>query len=272
MKKSLCLLLILLAANLMPSFSIAARAVKAHGSQQDQAQTKLTNKDVLEMIKSGLSTEIIVAKIKASPSAFDTSTMALQELKAAGVADAVILAMVEASANTADGATTLTIVKDGVEAKLPDGTPLEIELMAEVTSAKAKVGDIIDFTVVNPVVINGVTVIEKGAPAKAKIASVKKSGYWGKAGRLGWTMENVLAADGNRIPLRMEKKHVGDSKGGTVATAAIITTVVFWPAAPLWGFKKGRQAIFPAGKRFEAFVNGDATVKGKTTTVSATQP
>jgi hypothetical protein len=271
MKKPLCLLLILLTANLLPSFSAAARPTNT-GLQQEQAQAKLTNKDVLEMMKSGLSAEIIIAKIKTSPAEFDTSTTALQELKAAGLPDTVILAMVQASASTTEGATTLTIVKDGVEVKVPDGTPLEIELMTEVSSAKAKEGDIIDFTVVNPVVINGVTVIEKGAPAKARVAGVKKAGYWGKAGRVGWIMQDALGVDGNRISLRMEKKLTGDSKGGTVATATIVTAVVFWPAAPFWGFKKGKNAVFPAGKRFEAFVNGDATVKGKPTTASTAQP
>jgi hypothetical protein len=61
----------------------------------------------------------------------------------------------------------------------------------------------------------------------------------------------------------MEKKLTGDSKGGTVATGAIVTAVVFWPAAPFWGLKKGKNAVYPAGKRFEAFVHGDVVSKGR---------
>ncbi len=61
----------------------------------------------------------------------------------------------------------------------------------------------------------------------------------------------------------MEKKLAGDGKGGTVATGVIVTSLVFWPAAPLWGFKKGKDVSMPAGKRFEAFIHGDANVKGK---------
>jgi hypothetical protein len=47
---------------------------------------------------------------------------------------------------------------------------------------------------------------------------------------------------------------------------------VFWPAAPFWGFKKGKNAIFPAGKRFEAFVHGDVAVKGKAMTAATVAP
>lgn len=271
MRKFLCLLLILLGSNLLPALSASAQQSPANNQQQEQAP--LGNQDVLEMIKAGLATDIVIAKIKNSPSKFDTSPSALQEMKNANVPDAIMLAMVHAAGgDTTETASAVAPSAEGVEVKVPDGTPLEIELMTTISSATAKEGDIVDFTVVNPVVINGITVIEKGAPAKARIAAVKKAGYWGKAGRIGWTMQDALAADGNRIALRMEKKLTGDSKGGTVATATIVTAVVFWPAAPFWGFKKGKNAVFPAGKRFEAFVHGDVAVKGKPAATAVAAP
>src|SRR5258706_14277420 len=64
---------------------------------QNQTQTSvaaLTNKDVVDMVKSGLATEIVVAKIRASPGNFDTSAATLAELKSANVPDSVIMAMV----------------------------------------------------------------------------------------------------------------------------------------------------------------------------------
>lgn len=63
---------------------------------ESRAKVSLTNRDVLEMLKAGLGPEIIVAKIKTSPSAFDTSPGALKELKESGVPGSVILAMVQA--------------------------------------------------------------------------------------------------------------------------------------------------------------------------------
>ncbi|MFZ0980578.1 MAG: hypothetical protein WAN23_14355 [Candidatus Acidiferrales bacterium] len=65
--------------------------------QAPQATAKpLTNADVLDMLKAGLSQEIVIAKIKASSCEFDTAPAALKELKAANIPEAVILAMVEA--------------------------------------------------------------------------------------------------------------------------------------------------------------------------------
>jgi hypothetical protein len=68
------------------------------------AQKALTNQDVVDLTKTGLSPDIIVAKIRTSTCQFDTSTSALKGLKDAGVPDAVIVAMVDPSNKTA-GAT-----------------------------------------------------------------------------------------------------------------------------------------------------------------------
>jgi S1-C subfamily serine protease len=65
--------------------------------QQTQPAEPRTNKDVLDMVRAELSPEIVVAKIKSSPSDFDTTPAALAALKAAGAPDAVILAMIQAS-------------------------------------------------------------------------------------------------------------------------------------------------------------------------------
>ena len=56
----------------------------------------LTNQDVVGMLKAGLSSDIVTAKIKASGCDFDTSPAALKELKHDGVPDQVILEMVRA--------------------------------------------------------------------------------------------------------------------------------------------------------------------------------
>lgn len=71
-------------------------ATLCSGGHAQSTAVPLTNKDVVELVKMGLSSDVIVAKIKNSSSNFDTSLAALQELKAANVPDPIILAMVEA--------------------------------------------------------------------------------------------------------------------------------------------------------------------------------
>jgi hypothetical protein len=56
----------------------------------------LSNNDVLNMHKAGLPAEVLVAKIRSSFCDFDTSPAALGALKSTGIADSIILSMVEA--------------------------------------------------------------------------------------------------------------------------------------------------------------------------------
>jgi hypothetical protein len=56
----------------------------------------LSNTDISEMSSAGLPAEVLIAKIKGSACAFDTAPTSLKNLKASGVPDKVILAMIEA--------------------------------------------------------------------------------------------------------------------------------------------------------------------------------
>jgi hypothetical protein len=56
----------------------------------------LSNSDISEMSSAGLPAEVLIAKIKSSACAFDTAPTSLKNLKASGVPDKVILAMIEA--------------------------------------------------------------------------------------------------------------------------------------------------------------------------------
>src|SRR5918993_304046 len=140
-----------------------------------------------------------------------------------------------------------------VGVKIPDGTVLEVETTYAVSSQDVKAGDAISFRVVNPVVVDGATVIEQGATATGRVVRAKRGGHFGRAGRLAWSMQDVTAADGTRLALRFSDRIVGDSKGAKVATRVAITGVILWPIAPvalLHGFKRGENAYLPAGKRF----------------------
>lgn len=54
----------------------------------------LSNSDIVQMTQAGLSPDTIVAKIKASKTSFDTSPATLSDLKAKGVAESVLTAMI----------------------------------------------------------------------------------------------------------------------------------------------------------------------------------
>lgn len=63
----------------------------------DAQSTEMTNQDVIEMSKVGLSAGVIETKISSSRCRFDTSIEALARLKSAGVDDSVTAAMIKCS-------------------------------------------------------------------------------------------------------------------------------------------------------------------------------
>ena len=231
----------------------------------------LTNGDILTMVRAKLSAPLIIEKINMSSCAFDTFPSVLAELKYKGVPDDVLMAMVQAprgerrpvtpKKTRASDSTVSEVPTVLTSLTIPDATPLEVECTYTVSSGELQEGSAVSFTVVHPVVVNGVTVIAKGARATARVTKAKKGGSWGRAGQLAWTMQDVAAVDGTRVPLEFLTSRKGDSKGGTVATGVIVTGLLFWPAAPFWGFKKGKDAKVPAGQRFEVTVHGNATVQ-----------
>jgi len=232
--------------------------------------TTLKNSDIMTMVRAKLPTALIIEKINTSPCSFDTFPSVLAEMKYKGVPDEVLMAMVQAPhggrkpsppAKNRTSDATVEVPAVLTQLTIPDGTPLEVEATYTVSSAEVEEGSAVSFTVVHPVTVNGVTVIARGARATARVTKAKKGGSWGRAGTLAWMMQDVIAVDGSKIPLEFSKSTRGDSKGGTVATGIIVTGVLFWPAAPFWGFKKGKDAKVPAGRRFDVTVHGNATVQ-----------
>ncbi len=174
------------------------------------------------------------------------------------------------------------------ELKIPSGTPIEVEAAYTVCSIDIKTGDLLSFRVLIPIIIDSVTVIEKGALVTARVTLAKRGGHWGRAGKLAWSMEDVIGADNTRIPLAPETRVrndalwsletkgknsesimgqgsvTGTSHGGEVATKTIVTAAIIPFLAPLalmQGFKRGENAVLPEGKRFVVLVRADANVK-----------
>src|SRR5258708_6236434 len=160
------------------------------------------------------------------------------------------------------------------ELKLPAGTPLDIEATYTVSSIDFQPGDYLSFRVLVPVMIDGVTLIDKGSLVTGRVVEAKRGGHWGKAGRLSWTIQDVVAVDGTRVPLQAQKDLragrngiKGTSHGGEVATKTVLMGVLLapvFPIAPLAlmsGFKRGEDAVLPQGKRFIVYVQSETVVK-----------
>jgi len=72
---------------------LSGSMLASQDTQSPKSNAKpLTNVDVVDMLKAGLSQEIVIAKINTSACEFDTSPGALKVLKMGNVPDAIILA------------------------------------------------------------------------------------------------------------------------------------------------------------------------------------
>jgi hypothetical protein len=157
------------------------------------------------------------------------------------------------------------------ELKLPAGTPIDIEATYTVSSIDFRPGDYLSFRVLVPVMIDGATLIDKGSLVTGRVVEAKRGGHWGKAGRLSWTIQDVVATDGTRVPLQAQKDLPagrngikGTSHGGEVATRTVLFGALLFPLSPLAlmsGFKRGENAVLPEGKRFVVYVQGETVVK-----------
>lgn len=89
----------------MPPPEMASGDNQSRAEDANKTAHTMTDSDVMAVSKAGLSPQVIAAKILSSNVAFDTSTTALIKLRESGVADSVILAMIEAQdAKTANPA------------------------------------------------------------------------------------------------------------------------------------------------------------------------
>jgi hypothetical protein len=85
---------------------VSAAVLGQSTSTSNAAATTLTDKDIVQMHVAGLGNEVIIAEIQSSNCSFNTAPADLASLKAAGLEDAVILAMLKA--HTVEPADLLT--------------------------------------------------------------------------------------------------------------------------------------------------------------------
>ena len=140
---------------------------------------------------------------------------------------------------------------------LLDGTPVKLRLGQTISSADAKVGQEIPFEVVEEVKIDDVVVLPKGAPAIATVTEADHKKSMGRAGKLNISISYARLADQEKVALRAVKDSKGGGHVGAMTGAIVATSIVFFPAAPLFLFIHGKDISIPQGTEITSFVEGD---------------
>ena len=135
------------------------------------------------------------------------------------------------------------------------GTPVQLETRQELsTETKGlRVGQNIELTVQQPVLVNNQVAIPAGSLASAEVTSIRNKGMWGKSG--GITARFLfLEANGRKIRLN------GSFNGrGETGTAGVIASVALLPVAGF--FVTGTSARIAPGTRVTAFIAEEVPVQ-----------
>ena len=146
---------------------------------------------------------------------------------------------------------------------LEDGTPVRLRINRTVSSEDAQVGDTVDFEVLDDVKSHDVILISRGGIAWATVTEAQSKRRMGRAGKLNINIDNAKIVDGEKVPLRAVKEVKGGSHVGAMTGAIVATSIVFFPAAPLFLLMKGKDITIPKGTEITAYINGDISLDPK---------
>jgi hypothetical protein len=140
---------------------------------------------------------------------------------------------------------------------LEDSTPVKMRLNRTISSADSKVGDTVDFDIVQDISVNGTLVIAKGGLAYATVTEAQAKRRMGRAGKLDINIDNVKLVTGDKAALRAVKDVQGGSHTVGMTAGIVATSLVFFPAAPFFLFMHGKDISIPKGTEITAYVSGD---------------
>ena len=150
---------------------------------------------------------------------------------------------------------------------LMDGTPIKLRLGRTISSATEKDGNQVDFETLEEIKVNDVVIIPKGSLASGTVTEAIHKKNMGRAGRLDVNIDYVRMADGEKAALTATTGGKAGGHVGAMTGAIVATTIVFFPAAPLFLFMHGKDLTIPKGTEITAYINGDTPL-----TMSKFQP
>ena len=139
---------------------------------------------------------------------------------------------------------------------IPDGTPVELQVAENISSAHARIGDPLGFMVVRPVSLEGLTVIPAGTMASGSVTGVKRKCFLGIGGRVALKVDSVQLVNGDRVSLHARMAVKGRSRTKLMAAAMLASGLVFLPIAPLFLLTRGHDSTIVKSTEITAHIDG----------------
>lgn len=144
------------------------------------------------------------------------------------------------------------------ELNIPSLLSVPVIFKYPVTSNQIKTGDVIPVSVNEDVYVDQTLIFKKGTDGVAFIENSKNGRSWGRGGKIEITSGRINDVFGNEHTVKISTQAQGDSKASG-KILPIVSLVVCWPLA-FFGFKKGDEAVIPAGKLVYAFTTSPLSV------------
>lgn len=126
------------------------------------------------------------------------------------------------------------------------GTPVHVRILKPLSSASAHTGDIVEFEVVDDVLLDGVVVIAKGAKATGNISEAEPKKHFGHDGKVGFIITSVRLTNNESVPVRCYHEAFGTNTNTPSSVPQI---------------SSGKDATITQGSEFTAQIDGDVPLK-----------
>lgn len=132
---------------------------------------------------------------------------------------------------------------------IPKGTLVKIRLGQTLSTKTNRTGDMVTFSVVDPLRIGGREVIRRGAFAQAQLEKVRSPGRFGRDGSLKIKYLFVTGVNKKSLPIVLGEKAAKTNESmGFAAGASAAGYMIFGPVGLLGSaFVKGKHIDIPAG-------------------------
>lgn len=147
---------------------------------------------------------------------------------------------------------------------IPAGTIVKMKNLEALNSKTAQEGDTVHFAVNEDVVVGDVVAIPRGMEAEGTITNARKSGMFGKDGKIEITYHTVRAADNTPVPLIIGEKTKEEYKrtAGAVGASAA-GAIILGPVGLVGGlFVHGNDVDIPVGTEMLAEAKDNTEVMG----------
>ena len=125
---------------------------------------------------------------------------------------------------------------------LSNKTPIRLKLLKTLSSATARVNDPVELEVLDPVLVDSVTVISKGSKVTAVVAVSESKRRFGHNGRIAFNVTSVQLANNQQAPVRCYQEASGAPSTSSDSVVAL---------------SSGKDASLLADTTYTALVDGD---------------